>query len=104
LQAAVSGRDHLAAFTLAGEETTVTDRQEANVTDRQEAQIALCRLLLQKIRQDMYPSGTQMSLLDQIIPRPLLREYINVLLEKVATENWPSGDMLRRIYQLTLQL
>jgi len=76
-------------------------REETDVTERQEAQIALSRLILQKIRQDKYPSGTQMTLLEQVIPRPLIREYVNVLMEKVASENWPSGDMLKRIYLLT---
>lgn len=65
--------------------------------DRLEAQTALANLLLSKIRQDKYPSGTQMDLLEQIIPRQLVRDYLNVLMEKVLMDNWPSNDMLRRL-------
>lgn len=74
------------------------------MTDRQEAQTALARLLLEKIRQDNYPSTTQMSLLEQVIPRPLVREYVNVLLEKVLVDRWPSTSMLQRLRRIIEQM
>jgi hypothetical protein len=71
------------------------------VNDRQEAQVALARLMLDKIRTDKYPSGTQMDILEQMIPRALASEYFDVLLEKVAVEQWPSVSLLARMSRLT---
>ena len=70
------------------------------MNDRLEAQTALANLLLQRIRQDRYPSVTQMDLLEQIIPRPLVRDYLNVLLEKLVTDNWPSIPTIRRLIRI----
>lgn len=71
------------------------------MNDKQEAQVALARLLIDKIRTDAYPSGTQMDLLEQMIPRALASEYFDALLEKVASEQWPSVSMLARMSRLT---
>jgi hypothetical protein len=71
------------------------------VNDRQEAQVALARLMLDKIRTDKYPSGTQMDILEQMIPRALASEYFDVLLVKVAVEQWPSVSLLARMSRLT---
>lgn len=71
------------------------------MNDRQEAQIALARLLIAKIRTDRYPSSTQMDLLEQMMPRMLVSEYFDVLLEKVVRDEWPSNSMLVRMSRLT---
>ncbi len=71
------------------------------MNDRQEAQVALARLLIDKIRADHYPSITQMNLLEQMIPRALTPEYFNALLDKVAADQWPSVSMLARLSRLT---
>ena len=71
------------------------------MNDRLEAQTAVANLLLQKIRRDKYPSGTQMDLLEQIIPRQLVRDYLNVLLEKVLVDQWPSLDLIRRMMRVS---
>ena len=68
---------------------------------RQEAQVALARLLIGKIRTDKYPSSTQMDLLEGMIPRALASEYFDVLLEKVASDQFPSVPMLTRMSRLT---
>ena len=70
------------------------------MNDRQEAQVALARLLLSKIRSDMYPSSTQMDILEQMIPRGMASEYFDVLLEKVAVDQWPSVSLLARMSRL----
>jgi hypothetical protein len=70
------------------------------VNERLEAQTALANLLLQKIRQDKYPSSTQMDLLEQVIPRQLVRDYMNVLMEKVLIDNWPSNSLIRRLIRV----
>jgi hypothetical protein len=71
------------------------------MNDLQEAQVALARLLMSKIRSDKYPSSTQMDILEQMIPRALASEYFDVLLEKVALDQWPSNSLLARMSRLT---
>ncbi len=70
----------------------------------EKAQTALARILLDKIREDRYPSYTQMSILEQTMPASLQGEYFTVLLEKVQNDSRPSITMLRRIQQLAGQL
>jgi hypothetical protein len=60
--------------------------------------------MLEKIREDRYPSYTQMTMLEQTLPPSLHREYLNVLLEKVISENRPSVTMLRRLQRFASQL
>jgi hypothetical protein len=74
------------------------------VTDREEAQTAFAGFLVERVRQDKHPSVTHMNLLEQVIPRPLVREYLNVLLEKVVSERQPSISMLQRISRIIQQL
>jgi hypothetical protein len=71
------------------------------MNDREEAQVALARLLIDKIRNDKYASSTQMDLLEQMIPRALASEYFDVLLEKVAVDQWPSNSLVARMSRLT---
>lgn len=67
---------------------------------RNEVQTALSRFLIAKIRADKYPSATQMNMLERTIPRELVRDYLNVLLEKVITDKNPSVPMLNRIQRI----
>jgi hypothetical protein len=68
--------------------------------NRNETQVALAGLLFEKIRQDRYPSATQMTLLEQVLPPRLLPAYVEVLLDKVAEDDRPSIPMIRRIQRL----
>jgi hypothetical protein len=86
------------------EHVSQRSKKESDVNDLQEAQVALARLLLSKIRTDRYPSSTQMDLLEQMIPRALASEYFDVLLEKVAADQFPSIPMLSRMSQLTAMM
>jgi hypothetical protein len=70
----------------------------------EEARNAIARLLLEKVRQDKYPSTTQMEIIEQMMPEYLLRDYLNVLLEKVMTDSSPSIPMLRRLARIAGQL
>jgi hypothetical protein len=70
----------------------------------EEARNAIARLLIEKVRQDKYPSTTQMEIIEQIVPSYLLRDYLNVLLEKVMTDSTPSIPMLRRLTRIAAQL
>ena len=60
----------------------------------------LANLLLQRIRQDHYPSATEMQLLESIIPKSMVSEYLDVLLEKVQADTWPSIPMMQRIIRI----
>jgi hypothetical protein len=74
------------------------------MNDKQEAQVVLARLLIDKIRTDKYPSSTQMDLLEQMIPRRLALEYFDVLLEKVAADQFPSVSLMTRMSRLTAEM
>jgi hypothetical protein len=68
--------------------------------ERFEAQAAVANFLMDRIRSERYPSTTHLQLLEEIIPRPLVRDYLNVLLEKVLSEDHPSIPMLKRIVRV----
>ena len=70
----------------------------------EEARNAIARLLLEKVRQDKHPSTTQMDIIEQMMPPYLLRDYLNVLLEKVMTDSSPSIPMLRRLARIAARL
>jgi hypothetical protein len=65
--------------------------------NRIESQAVLAGVLLKRVRDDKYPSSTEMDLIEQIIPPQLLPRYAEVLLDKVAQENHPSIPMLQRL-------
>lgn len=70
----------------------------------EEARTAISRLLIEKVRHDKYPSRTHMELIEQVVPPDLIRDYLNVLLEKVAVDTSPSIPMLQRIARISQQL
>jgi hypothetical protein len=68
-----------------------------------EARGAYLRVLMDKVRQDHYPSATHMTMIEQALPPQLYGDYIELLLEKVAQDSNPSISMLRRIANLVDQ-
>jgi hypothetical protein len=68
--------------------------------NRIESQAVLAGVLLKKVREDRFPSSTQMTMIEQIIPTQLLPRYVEVLLEKVAQDNHPSIPMLHRLQRV----
>jgi hypothetical protein len=71
---------------------------------REEVQTALAQVLLDKVRQDNYPSTTQMDMLEEILPPDLVRDYVNILLEKTLTARFPSIPLLQRLQRITQTL
>ena len=65
--------------------------------NRNEAQGRLVQMLMDKVRDDPYPSATQMSLIEESIPQEMLGDYVELLVDKAAQDNFPSIPMLRRI-------
>jgi hypothetical protein len=70
----------------------------------EEAREVFSRILLERIRQETYPSRTHMDILEQTLPPSLYRDYLNILLEKVLAETHPSIPMLRRISRISASL
>jgi hypothetical protein len=68
--------------------------------NRIESQAVVAGMLLKKVREDRYPSSTEMAMIEQIIPPQLLPRYVEVLLEKIAQDNRPSISMLHRLQRV----
>jgi hypothetical protein len=54
-------------------------------------------MLLKRVKEDRYPSPTEMTLIEEIIPPQLLPRYVDVLMEKIAQDNRPSVSMIHRL-------
>ena len=68
---------------------------------RDEAKGWLVQTLLDKVREDRFPSPTQLEMIELVIPREMVPDYLEVLFDKVADDNMPSIPMLRRIARLS---
>ena len=52
--------------------------------------------------EDRYPSATMMAYVEQNLVRPDQRQaYLNVLLDKIENDRFPSIDLMRRVQRLT---
>jgi hypothetical protein len=69
--------------------------------DRMESRAVLAGVLMKRVREDRYPSSTDMDLIEQIIPPQLLPRYVEVLLDKVAQDQRPSISMIHRLNRVT---
>jgi hypothetical protein len=65
--------------------------------NRMEARAVVAGMLLKRVMEQRYPSSTEMSLIEEIIPPQLLPRYVDVLLEKVAQDTRPSISMIHRL-------
>ena len=65
-----------------------------------ESRVALAGILLEKVREERYPSSTQLTIIEEVLPPQLLSRYVEVLLEKVAQDERPSIPMLQRIQRV----
>jgi len=55
------------------------------------------QLLLDKVREDQYPSVTQMNMLEEMLQDEDVEPYTGVLMDKVRQDTYPSIDQLRRL-------
>jgi hypothetical protein len=72
--------------------------------NREQAEAWFVELLLDKVRQDPYPSVQQLDMIEESIPPEMIGDYLEVLIGKCADDAWPSVTMLRRIQRVTAQL
>jgi hypothetical protein len=56
-------------------------------------------LLLDKVRNDPYPSVTMLDLIEQRLRPEDVDEYTEVLMDKVRADTFPSLDHLQRLMQ-----
>jgi hypothetical protein len=72
--------------------------------NRMESRAVLAGVLLKRVREERYPSATDMDLIEQIIPPQLLPRYVEMLLDKVAQDHRPSISMIHRLNRVTNSL
>jgi hypothetical protein len=63
----------------------------------QDLHAQILELLLEKVREDQYPSTTHLDLIEQILRDDETEQYTSVLIDKLGDENYPSLDQLRRL-------
>jgi hypothetical protein len=71
---------------------------------RDEAQGWYVQILLEKVRNDRYPSATQMAFIEASIPPEMVSDYLQVLMDKVAQDTVPSIPMIHRIQRVAESL
>ncbi|GEL23418.1 hypothetical protein PSU4_23720 [Pseudonocardia sulfidoxydans NBRC 16205] len=59
------------------------------------------RLLLDTVRDDPYPSGTQLDMIEESIPAGMVPEYVRLLADKSREGCFPSTDVLRRMQRMS---
>jgi hypothetical protein len=63
------------------------------------------QLLIDKVRDDLYPSVNHMDLIEATVGSgEQLAEYLDALMDKVEETTFPSLPMLRRIQRIVAQL
>jgi hypothetical protein len=72
--------------------------------DRNESRAVVAGMLLNKVRQERYPSATELSLIEQLIPPQLLPRYVDVLVEKIVQDDRPSISLLHRLDRVTKEM
>jgi hypothetical protein len=65
--------------------------------NQMEARAVVAGVLLKRVREDRYPSSTQMDWIEQIIPPQLLPRYVEALMDKIAQDDRPSIPMVQRL-------
>jgi hypothetical protein len=60
--------------------------------------------LMERVREDPYPSIHQMDLVESLLPVYEMDTYLEILLEKIESERFPSIAMLDRVQRLVAQL
>jgi len=68
--------------------------------DKDDARGELVRTLLEKVRNDPYPSTTMLDLIEQLLTPEEEPAYVVFLQEKLRQEQFPSIPMLNRLTRL----
>ena len=65
-----------------------------------ENRAAFAQILMEMVRRDQHPSTAQMEIIENTIPAELVPAYLDILVEKVMDDRFPSIPMLRRIMRV----
>lgn len=60
----------------------------------------ILKMLLSKIADDPYPSGTMMDMAEQMLEPDEIPAYAEVLMDKIRRDRFPSLGMLNRVANL----
>ena len=60
----------------------------------------ILEMLLDKVRDDPYPSTTHLDMIESLLQDDDVDDYAEVLLDKVRLDDYPSIDQLRRLLKL----
>lgn len=68
--------------------------------DQYDARVELFDLLLEKVRNDPYPSSTMLDIIEGMLTPDEVPAYARTLMEKISADNFPSLDMIERVKAL----
>jgi hypothetical protein len=68
--------------------------------DRDELHSQIVELLLDKVRDDPYPSTTHLDMLEAMLHDDEVEPYAEALMDKVRLDTYPSIDHLNRLMKL----
>jgi len=76
--------------------------REATVAriDRDDARAELVATLLDKVRQDQYPSTTMLDLIEELLTPEETPAYVVFLQDRIRSEQYPSMPLLKRLTAL----
>jgi hypothetical protein len=69
----------------------------ANTSQQQDLHHEILQLLLDKVRDDPYPSVTMLDMIEESLRWEDVSEYTDILIEKVRGDQFPSLDHLHRL-------
>jgi hypothetical protein len=69
--------------------------------ERPDTRAMFLRFLLDKVREDPYPSREHLDMIEESITPDLVPEYIEVLIEKSQQSEFPSGEVLARMQRMS---
>lgn len=65
-----------------------------------DAREALLSLLLQKVKEDTYPSSTMLDLIEDLVTPADIASYVGVLMEKIHNDTYPSSSLMQRAVRM----
>jgi hypothetical protein len=71
----------------------------ANI-DTDDARAELIATLLQKVRDDQYPSSTMLDLIEELLTPEETPSYVVFLQDRIRSEKYPSIPLLKRLTAL----
>ena len=72
----------------------------ADQPENDDARGALVQTLLEKVRDDPYPSSTMLDLLEELLTEEEMPSYVIFLQQRLREERFPSIPMLKRLTAL----